>query len=200
MRRFRGKRGSTLSPATCDPTSRGTRRGGGRGWLTARAYTHWLSLSTAPTTTTFAKLANLSLSTSGETCARCAAASAPMALSVLASELLPTCRQDWLSLFSLGMSASPALSAAVKAAPVCSGLPAHNLPPARTRSIEVLTANKSTCTCSTSAPTSLVGCLVQLGVVRSRQTARQELQVRAEPPHPPSPHSLIDPGGTGCPP
>ena len=68
------------------------------------------------------------------------------------------------------------------------------------RSIEVLTANKSTCTCSTSAPTSLVGCLVQLGVVRSRQTARQELQVRAEPPHPPSPHSLIDPGGTGCPP
>jgi hypothetical protein len=68
------------------------------------------------------------------------------------------------------------------------------------RSIEVLTANKSTWTCSTSAPTSLVGCLVQLGVVRSRQTARQELQVRAEPPHPPSPHSLIDPGGTGCPP
>ena len=68
------------------------------------------------------------------------------------------------------------------------------------RSIEVLTANKSTWTCSTSAPTSLVGCLIQLGVVRSRQTARQELQVRAEPPHPPSPHSLIDPGGTGCPP
>ena len=107
---------------------------------------------------------------------------------------------NWLSWFSLGISSSPALSAAVKAAPVCSGLPAHNLPPARTRSIEVLTANKSTWTCSTSAPTSLVGCLVQLGVVRSRQTARQELQVRAEPPHPPSPHSLIDPGGTGCPP
>ena len=68
------------------------------------------------------------------------------------------------------------------------------------RSIEVLTANKSTWTCSTTAPTSMAGCLRQLGVARSRQAARQELQVRAEPPHPPSPHSLIDPGGTGCPP
>ena len=38
---------------------------------------------------------------------------------------------NWLSWFSLGISSSPALSAAVKAAPVCSGLPAHNLPPAR---------------------------------------------------------------------